>query len=193
MNHLMIDLETMGNKPNAPIVSIGAVIFDPSTGELGPDFYRVVSLKSSVDGGAVPDADTIMWWMQQSEGARAAICDKESAVNLVTALSDLNCFIRDNTDPDRVQVWGNGATFDNVILRTSYEREYIPCLWKFWNDRDVRTIVELGRAIGFNPRRDIPFEGDMHNALADARHQAKYVSAIWRQIIPAINEEQAEK
>lgn len=70
MNHLMIDLETMGNKPSAPIVSIGAVIFDPSTGEFGPDFYRVVSLKSSVDGGAVPDADTIMWWMQQSEEAR---------------------------------------------------------------------------------------------------------------------------
>ena len=49
MNHLMIDLETMGNKPNAPIVSIGAVFFEPSTGELGDEFYRVVSLKSSMD------------------------------------------------------------------------------------------------------------------------------------------------
>lgn len=73
MNHLMIDLETMGNKPNAPIVSIGAVFFEPSTGELGEEFYRVVSLKSSMDGGAVPDPDTIMWWMQQSEEARSAI------------------------------------------------------------------------------------------------------------------------
>jgi hypothetical protein len=45
----MIDLETMGNKPNAPIVSIGAVFFEPSTGELGDEFYRVVSLKSSMD------------------------------------------------------------------------------------------------------------------------------------------------
>ncbi|EBY7638725.1 3'-5' exoribonuclease, partial [Salmonella enterica subsp. enterica serovar Enteritidis] len=32
--------------------------------------------------------------------------------------------------------------------------------------------------------RDMPFEGDMHNALADARHQAKYVSAIWQKLIP---------
>ncbi|HAO5543646.1 TPA: 3'-5' exoribonuclease [Escherichia coli] len=32
---------------------------------------------------------------------------------------------------------------------------------------------------------DMPFIGDVHNALADARHQAKYVSAIWQKIIPA--------
>ena len=104
-------------------------------------------------------------------------------MNLVTALSNLNCFIRDNAEPAKVQVWGNGATFDNVILRASYDREFVPCIWKFWNDRDVRTIVELGRVIGINSRRDIPFEGDRHNALADAKHQAKYVSAIWQQLL----------
>ncbi|BBS48818.1 TPA: 3'-5' exoribonuclease [Raoultella ornithinolytica] len=183
MNHLMIDLETMGNKPNAPIVSIGAVFFEPSTGELGEEFYRVVSLKSSVDSGAVPDPDTIMWWMQQSEEARKAICDKENMIALWFALTELNSFIRNNADPKKVQVWGNGATFDNVIIRASYDREDVSCPWHFANDRDVRTIVELGRAVGINPRRDIPFEGDMHNALADARHQAKYVSAIWRRLV----------
>lgn len=182
MNHLMIDLETMGNKPNAPIVSIGAVFFEPSTGELGEEFYRVVSLKSSMDGGAVPDPDTIMWWMQQSEEARAAICDKD-AISISSALIKLNGFIHDSADSGKVQVWGNGASFDNVILRASYDREYIPCIWHFSNDRDVRTIVELGRVIGINPRRDIPFEGDQHNALADAKHQAKYVSAIWQRLV----------
>lgn len=183
MNHLMIDLETMGNKPNSPIVSIGAVFFEPSTGELGADFYRVVTLKSAVGGGAVPDADTIMWWLQQSEEARMAICDKD-AISISAALIKLNGFIRDNADSGKVQVWGNGATFDNVILRASYDREGIPCPWHFANDRDVRTIVELGKAIGINPRRDIPFEGDRHNALADAKHQAKYVSAIWQRLVP---------
>ncbi|EIW3897590.1 3'-5' exoribonuclease [Klebsiella pneumoniae] len=182
MNHLMIDLETMGNKPNAPVVSIGAVFFEPSTGELGEEFYRVVSLKSSMDGGAVPDPETIIWWMQQNEEARKAICDKD-AISISAALIKLNTFILDNTDIDKVQVWGNGATFDNVILRANYEREFLPCIWKFWNDRDVRTIVELGRAIDINPRRDIPFEGDRHNALADAKHQAKYVSAIWQRLV----------
>ncbi|ENO08979.1 exonuclease family protein [Escherichia coli O157:H43 str. T22] len=71
-----------------------------------------------------------------------------------------------------VQVWGNGANFDNTILRRSYERQGIPCPWRYYNDRDVRTIVELGKAIDFDARTAIPFEGERHNALDDARYQA---------------------
>lgn len=185
MNHLMIDLETMGNKPTAPVISIGAVFFEPSTGEMGPEFYTVVKLKSSIESGAIPDPDTIIWWMKQSAEACAAICDEANSETIGNALLELNNFIIGNTDPKYLQVWGNGATFDNVILRASYERDNIDCLWPFRGDRDVRTIVELGLAVGFNPRYEIPFEGDMHNALADAKHQAKYVSAIWQKLVPA--------
>lgn len=32
--HVMVDLETMGKKHNAPIVAIGAVVFDPATGSI---------------------------------------------------------------------------------------------------------------------------------------------------------------
>ncbi|EJE0520133.1 RecE family exodeoxyribonuclease, partial [Escherichia coli] len=32
-DHLMIDLETMGKNPDAPIISIGAIFFDPQTGD----------------------------------------------------------------------------------------------------------------------------------------------------------------
>jgi hypothetical protein len=42
----MIDLESMGKKPNAPIVSIGAVFFNPQTGELGQEFTRPSRLKA---------------------------------------------------------------------------------------------------------------------------------------------------
>ncbi|EER9151029.1 exonuclease, partial [Escherichia coli] len=83
-----------------------------------------------------------------------------------------------------VQVWGNGANFDNTILRRSYERQGIPCPWRYSNDRDVRTIVELGKAVDFDARTAIPFEGERHNALDDARYQAKYVSTIWQKLLP---------
>lgn len=82
-------------------------------------------------------------------------------------------------------IWGNGANFDNTILRRSYERQGIPCPWRYYNDRDVRTIVELGKAIDFDARTAIPFEGERHNALDDARYQAKYVSVIWQKLIPS--------
>jgi exodeoxyribonuclease VIII len=40
----------------------------------------------------------------------------------------------------------------------------------------------MGKAVGLNCRYEIPFEGDQHHALADARHQVKYVSAIWQHL-----------
>ncbi|EKI8943299.1 3'-5' exoribonuclease, partial [Escherichia coli] len=72
-NHLSVDLETMGANTNAPIVVIGAVFFDPETGEIGPVFYIVISLTDAMNTGAVPDGGTIEWWLKQSSEARAAI------------------------------------------------------------------------------------------------------------------------
>ncbi|HHE8470041.1 TPA: 3'-5' exoribonuclease, partial [Klebsiella pneumoniae] len=71
--HVMVDLETMGKKYNAPIVAIGAVVFDPATGSIGESFYKVVCLESSVNWGAVIDPSTVIWWLKQSSEARSAI------------------------------------------------------------------------------------------------------------------------
>ncbi|ENT8851825.1 3'-5' exoribonuclease, partial [Escherichia coli] len=181
--HLMIDLETMGTNTNAPIVVIGAVFFDPQTGEIGPVFYIAISLTDAMNTGAVPNGGTIEWWLKQSSEARAAILTDQ--VKLKDALSRFREFINEYSDEKFVQVWGNGATFDNAILRTSYERLDIPCPWRYYNDRDVRTIVELGKTIDFDARTVIPFEGVRHNALDDARHQAKYVTATIQKLIPS--------
>ena len=181
--HLMVDMETMGNSPDAPIVSIGAVFFEPSTGNTGAEFYQVVSLESSMSFGMKPDASTIQWWLKQSSEARSAILVDE-AMGLRETLELLADFIAENSanGSHTVQMWGNGCSFDNVILRRAYALTETPFAVPFWNDRDVRTMVELGKSVGINPRFDIPFEGDMHNALSDARHQVKYVSAIWRRL-----------
>ncbi|HBC6264161.1 TPA: 3'-5' exoribonuclease [Citrobacter braakii] len=181
--HLMVDLETMGSGPDAPIVSIGAVYFDPSTGNTGAEFYQVVSLESSMTFGMKPDASTIQWWLKQSSEARSAILVDE-AMGLRETLELLADFIAENAanGSHTVQLWGNGCSFDNVILRRAYALTETPFAVPFWNDRDVRTMVELGKSVGINPRFDIPFEGDMHNALSDARHQVKYVSAIWQRL-----------
>lgn len=181
--HLMVDMETMGNGPDAPIVSIGAVFFEPSTGNTGAEFYQVVSLESSMSFGMKPDALTIQWWLKQSSEARSAILVDE-ALGLRETLELLADFIAENSanGSHTVHMWGNGCSFDNVILRRAYALTDTPFAVPFWNDRDVRTMVELGKSVGINPRFDIPFEGDMHNALSDARHQVKYVSAIWQRL-----------
>ncbi|USB67072.1 exonuclease [Klebsiella pneumoniae] len=182
--HVMVDLETMGKKHNAPIVAIGAVVFDPATGSIGESFYKVVCLESSVNWGAVIDPSTVIWWLKQSSEARSAIVN-DDAIPLQDALLQFREFVSDNVagGSKKAQVWGNGASFDNSILRSSYDCIAEDYPWEYWNDRDVRTLVELGQAISFDPKTTIPFEGSRHNALADAIHQARYVSAIWQRII----------
>ncbi|MEW5181676.1 3'-5' exoribonuclease, partial [Escherichia coli] len=162
-DHLMIDLETMGKNPDAPIISIGAIFFDPQTGDVGPEFSKTIDLETA---GGVIDRDTIKWWLKQSREAQSAIMTDE--IPLDDALLQLREFIDENSGEFFVQVWGNGANFDNTILRRSYERQGITCPWRYYNDRDVRTIVELGKAIDFDARTAIPFEGERHNALDDA-------------------------
>ncbi|MGD2929458.1 3'-5' exoribonuclease domain-containing protein [Escherichia coli] len=179
-HHLMIDLETMGKNPDAPIISIDAIFFDPQTGDMGPEFSKTIDLETA---GGVIDRDVIKRWLKQSREAQSAIMTDE--IPLDDALLQLREFIDENSGEFFVQVWGNGANFENTILRRSYERQGIPCPWRYYNDRDVRTIVELGKAIDFDARTAIPFEGERHNALDDARYQAKYVSVIWQKLIPS--------
>jgi len=181
--HLMVDVESLGKKPDAPIVSIGAVFFDPASGQTGPEFYKVISLESAMEWGGVPDASTIIFWLKATPEARSEIV-MDDAIPLDDALLQFKDFIAENAanGKDSVQVWGNGASFDNILLKDSYDRTGIPCPWKHWNNRDVRTIVELGKAVGYTPRYEIPFEGEPHKAISDARHQVKYVSAIWQHL-----------
>lgn len=174
----MLDIETLGNKTNSVILSIGACYFDPKTGEIGDTMSVHIDASSCIDRGLSMDASTVLWWLSQEKGAQAKITEGQNASeDITTALKDLTRFIHSES-----QVWGNGATFDNSIVKNAYEKCNMGAPWKFWNDRDVRTILELGYQIGFNPKKDIPFEGVRHDALDDAIHQAKYVSAIWQKL-----------
>ncbi|EJW4671976.1 3'-5' exoribonuclease, partial [Escherichia coli] len=105
-DHLMIDLETMGKNPDAPIISIGAIFFDPQTGDMGPEFSKTIDLETA---GGVIDRDTIKWWLKQSREAQSAIMTDE--IPLDDALLQLREFIDENSGEFFVQVWGNGANF----------------------------------------------------------------------------------
>ncbi|WP_347361585.1 3'-5' exonuclease [Vibrio vulnificus] len=187
MKNLMIDLETMGNSSNAAIVAIGACFFEPSTGEIGAKFSRIISLESSQQFGRI-DASTVLWWMKQSGEAREVLNSRE-AVHIKQALHDFRQFTNDGLS--QPLVWGNGSSFDCVILKNTIIQclgeQYVP--WQFWNERDVRTMVDLGKnLLGFDPKRDMPFEGVRHAALSDAVHQAKYVSAIYQRLAEKVKE-----
>lgn len=178
MNNLMLDIETLGVSTEAPLISIGAVFFEPLTGECGDEFYRVITLSSALENCLV-DPRTLQWWMTQSDAARAVFNDP-SAVDLHGALQEFSNFIQSRGNDD-VQVWGNGASFDNAILAAVYRKHGLKLPWRFRNDRDVRTIVELAKCLkNVDVRASFSINSnDAHHALRDAKFQAAYVSAAF--------------
>jgi hypothetical protein len=168
--HIMIDLETMGTRPNAPIISIGAVAFN-AMGVTEQTFYRNVQLKSAVDSGAVIDPSTVMWWLRQDKAAQAAFEEGQyNSVFLTQALFDFGRFA--GTYGDSLKgVWGNGASFDNVLMHESGARCGVPT-WPFWKDRCYRTIKSCF------PDVRLKRSGTHHNALDDAISQAQHLVEI---------------
>lgn len=171
MHDVMIDLEAMSTRPNAAIVAIGAVEFDIETLSTGRTFYRVVDLDSAMRSGGEVDADTILWWLRQSEPARLALL--QEAEHISTVLVAFSTWMRDSgLESDAIRVWGNGSDFDNVILSSAYLRWGIPTPWKFFNNRCFRTLKSM------HPDIKVERLGTAHNALEDAMHQVRHLLAI---------------
>lgn len=169
-NAVMVDLETMSTQKNASIISIGAVKFwlNVSQDEFTADqlFYQTVSLKSSEKAGLHIDANTVEWWLQQSKEAQSALFD-HNRKDLVSALRSFSNWL-----PKDTVLFGNGATFDNVILRSAFEACGIQYPISYRHDMCYRTIARMA---------NIPYtkaEGVKHNALDDAMRQTKHLMTI---------------
>lgn len=172
MNHIMLDLETMGTRPGSALVALGACAFDPN-GELGeapPRFYKTISLASCQAAGLRVDAGTVMWWLQQEAAPRAALAKDPRPVGQV-----LKEFAEWFEQEQGVHLWGHGASFDPVLVESAMWACGLQCPWKFYNFRDTRTLFALADAkgLGWMPER----AGTHHNALDDALHQARAVQA----------------
>ena len=161
----MLDIETLGSKPGSVITSIGAVKF--GDGVITERFYRRIDPQSCVDVGLKMDVSTVLWWMKQSDDARAEF--EGAAKPLPHALLAFKQFVGNTEAQDGAQVWGNGAAFDNALLSAAFDACNLPRPWKYSNDRCYRTVKALFPSI------QIQRTGVHHNALNDAESQAMHL------------------
>lgn len=161
---VMLDLETLGKTPGSVIVAIGAVKF--AEGQILDRFYERVDAESCVVLGLQMDVSTVMWWLTQDEEARMEITRQGRP--LADVLRSFSSWI---DDPD-AEIWGNGASFDNVLLAEAYDRTGLTRPWQYWNDRCYRTVKNL------HPERSMKRMGTHHNALDDAESQALHLMEI---------------
>lgn len=174
--NLMVDIETFGNQSNSAIVSIGAVEFNMQTGECGREYYTNVSLKSCLDIGLIINADTLMWWMKQSDEARKKLTEGKQ-LPIRDALFEFMHFVQ-ICGGKNAEIWGNSARFDLGILSDAYNKTSIEIPWDFRNERCVRTLVSFHPDI----KNNLKFVGTAHDAVHDCRHQIKYCSETFNKL-----------
>lgn len=165
--HLMLDIETMGNKSNSVITQISAVEFDIKTGKTGREFNNFIDIQSCLDYGLNISGSTVDWWLRQPKDAQE-IYTNSTKENIYDVLFELNNFIKSDKE---YRVWGNSARFDCGILEDACIACGLNYPFKFWAELDLRTIVFLNPEIKYNSK----FEGVQHNAIDDCKHQIKYL------------------
>ena len=175
--HLIVDIETTGVNPPAPILTIGMVFldFDPyrdnaNTGE--PDittYYLGVDQQECI---GETDKETMSWWGRQDSAVRDAAFYPKKTPNVFQEFVD----IVEREAPD--YFWGNAPDFDFGHLGAQLKAKGLKLPWYFWQLRDIRTVR------GFWLYDEKPIENKLglkgfkkHHALYDALEEAQVLKS----------------
>lgn len=169
--HLMVDLETLATSPDAAILTMGAVTFDPKSDKIFDEFYVRIDLESVTELGMTVDEKTVEWWGTQSAEAQDEAFGDGDRISIQEAIDRFHKFSWHCNN-----FWSHGAAFDIVIIEQYYRALKKAPPWNFWQVRDTRTIFDLG----IDP--EMP-QANKHHALEDARRQAIGVQNVYKKLL----------
>lgn len=169
---VMVDIETLGLEPGAAILSIGAVRFDVDG--LGDEFYREISLSSCQGAGLEIDAETLDWWLSQDDAVTGILTGGDSLDDVLESFC--------GWFPKGAEIWANSPSFDCEHLEVAFDAVGMTEPWEFRDERDVRTLRSLPCAV------DVEMLGDEHDALDDAKYQARIVAETLRDLHTVIEQ-----
>jgi hypothetical protein len=180
--HVMIDLETLGVRAGAPILSIGATKFDPHGSGVSSSFEIAIGQASCAEFGLTADPSTVEFWLSEKQAeARAALFDLRShhLTDLLSALEGFANWFEPDVDEEIVSaVWANAPSFDCVILRHAYEKTGQLMPWGYDIERCFRTIKNLPAV------KDLDWSrvGPKHTALGDALTQTDFLQRALKKL-----------
>lgn len=166
----MVDLETLAVSPNAVVLSLGAVHFDPFGSGHVNELYFKINLDDQDRLNREIDPNTLDWWSKQDMAIMEEAFSSDNRISLIEAVNLFHKFAWGCQG-----FWSHGSSFDLVILENIYRQLNKPLPWNYWQLRDTRTIFDLG----FDP--EMPKESK-HDALADAKRQAIGVQNVYKKL-----------
>ena len=116
MIHGMIDLETLSTNPNATILTVGGVKFDPyNIVEPSQGMYFRVDVDSQTKMGRDVMEDTLTWWSSQPAEIRDEALGDNDRISLEDMIKTINKW---SVGVD--VFWCQGPLFDYAILQNVY-------------------------------------------------------------------------
>lgn len=188
--HFMVDIETLSTAVNAMVLSVGAVEFDPITGEIKREFYYELDL--SEQNGRHISASTVQWWFKQSvenpKSIDLLLKENKWKNGVEFVLHRLKDFIwgyesiragaNRNEGYKKIAVWACDPDFDLAILANLYEEHNLSVPWKYSEPKSVRTVRTLAELHSIGLSR----ENALHNALEDCIRQVAEIAELNRVI-----------
>lgn len=169
--HIMHDVETWATQSSVPVlISLGAVKF---TAEGVIERFHVrIDPKDCQRYGLEIEADTVEWWMDDKRQAARTQLDEMGKIDLYAALDGYQMWVASTPANELGSAWSMGATFDNVKLKTIYQKIGLEWPFGYRQEECYRTMV--------NRFKDVPFlrQGVHHGALDDAESQALHLIEI---------------
>lgn len=174
MSAVMLDLETLSTQPDAVILSLGAVIFDPYKMSQPTSWCTIkFDVDEQIARGRHIQPDTLKWWGQQSPEVIELAMGETDREPVTEALTRFRKFVL-HAD----EIWSQGPVFDIVMLENIYNQYQLHVPWPYWKIRDSRTLF---KSLNYDPRSELRSAGaSHHDALDDAVIQALAVQQCFQ-------------
>lgn len=189
MSQFIIDIETMGINPRAPITAIACVPFDTENLLTYDEYvergiFLKVNWREQISNKThLPEESTIQWWSEQSREAKNySITPMETDLSLTHAMEKLSDYIVNSKGYNYKSswFWSRGIAFDMPKIEFAYQVTRVKCPINFRFARDIRTMIDCftGSIDGLYDLQNKPSNFIKHHALHDAAYDACCMAEI---------------
>jgi hypothetical protein len=163
---VMLDLESLDNTPTSVVLSIGAVC----SLDVSRPFHVHLSLEDQVAHGCTISTSTVLWWLGMNATARGdqTSVPAEQRMHPAEAMEAFAEWINSFDCYETIEIWGNGAAFDEPIIHNQMRIWDVAIPYKFWNVKCYRTLKGLYPSIE-------KASDNQHTALGDALNQMSHL------------------
>jgi len=186
-DNVMVDIETVGRRPNGLIVSIGALYFstrreDYETGNIFSgrpehEFHAVLSLPALADETRfVKEEATLQWWKDQGDAwSRLEALMRNSSHDMQSLMTAFVAWLAPFCKQG-CNVIGNSPSFDLVMIEYACKVTGVKYPVGHRDESDYRMLTDIIWGPANKPR---PSASEAHDALFDAKFQATvYTKAL---------------